>query len=92
MIPAVINLPSGADIHALPLVAAAAYRQVAAQAEAIELTHLANYAATFPDDEFLHLEVAPVLQVTAAYAKARLALATTLVDRLPATMAAFRAG
>jgi len=92
MAPPVIDLPSGVDISALPLVAAREYRRKAIQNEAIELLFLADFAAANADDEFLHLEVAPVLQVSAAHAKARMALATILVERLPATLAAFRAG
>jgi uncharacterized protein DUF222 len=92
MISAVIDHPSGVDISAFPLTAAEAYQRVAAQAEAAQLLSIAHHIAAHPGEELLYVEIAAKLRISPTYAKARMALAITLTTRLPATMAAFRAG
>jgi len=92
MEPVVVDVPGSVDFTALLLIAAREHRRQAAKHEAIELSLLADYAAQHPTDEYLHLEIAAELQVSPRYAQTRLALATTLTERLPATMAAMRGG
>jgi uncharacterized protein DUF222 len=88
----VINQPDGVDISGLALVAAAECRKEIAKLEARELLFLADYVAAHPDEERLHVEAAAELTVSLRHAQARLALATAVVQRLPLTLKAFRAG
>src|SRR3989440_6571089 len=60
--------------------------RAAAAAQAWELQALAEYARRHEQDEFAHLEVAPLLHISDRAAYHRLRFARELIDRLPATL------
>src|SRR5882672_5221496 len=68
------------------LLAAVEARQAAASAHAGELRALAEYARRHPQDEFAHLEVAPLLHISDRAARQRMQFALELIDRLPGTL------
>jgi uncharacterized protein DUF222 len=74
------------------LLAAAEARRATASAQSRELQALAEYARRHPDDEFAHLEVAPLLHISDRAAYHRMRFALELVDRLPATLDVLRDG
>lgn len=79
------------------LESAAGWEHVIAHAQAQQLAALDRFARLRPDgdgllSEFAADEVAPVLVLSRGAAHARVELATALTQRLPATLAALRAG
>ena len=74
------------------LLAAVQARRAAAAAHAEELRALADYTRRHLQDEFAHLEVAPLLHISDRAAQYRMRFALELVDRLPATLQVLRDG